>query len=119
VINTIRRIGKSLVGLVQNRVALLSVELQEERLRTLDQLLWFSIAAAFGLGGIIAIIAAVAALLWQSFGWLGLVFIALACLFISAIIVALIRRSIKKGPQPFAATMGEFQKDMECFRLKK
>ena len=111
-----RRLGRSALGLLQTRLELLSVELQEEKLRTLNLLGWLVAAVALALAGFLLVIATLALFLWRTAGYPGLIGLAVVVLGASWAIFALIRRRIRRGPAPFSATRAEFRKDMECLR---
>jgi uncharacterized membrane protein YqjE len=118
VMNSVRRIASSLLGIVHNRVELFSIELQEEKLRTARQMLWLGLALAFALAGILVAIATLAIYLWQTAGYAGLAGLSLGTLAIAGVLVWVICRRIQDAPKPFASTLDEFRKDMECFRQR-
>ena len=116
VLDSARRIASSALGLVQNRLSLAAVELQEEKLRAISVLLWLCAAMVLAATGIMVAIAALALFLWARAGYAGLVGLALAALAAAFLVVWLLRRRILRGPQPFAVTLTEFGKDLECLR---
>lgn len=116
---SLRRIADSLLALVQNRCELFAVELQEEKLRTVNLLLWLGLALALGTAGLLVGLAALALLLWSVAGYAGLIGLALAALAGAAAIVWTVRRRIQTGPPPFAETVAEFKKDRECLLKEK
>lgn len=111
-----RRLGHSLLGLVRTRVALFAVELQEEKLRALDLLLWLTVAVALGVAAILLAIGTLALFLWQRAGYFGLVALTVVALGAAAAAFLFLRRKILGGPEPFAGTVEEFRKDMESLR---
>lgn len=118
VMNSIRRIANSLLGIAHTRIELFTVELQEEKLRTARQMLWLGLALAFALAGILLAIGTLALYLWQTAGYVGLASLAGATLALAGILVFIICRRIQNAPKPFASTLDEFRKDMECFRQR-
>ena len=114
-----RRIGESFLALMRSRFELFAVELQEEKLRLLNLLLWLAVGAALGFAGVFLAIVALAFWLWYLVGPLGLVALALACLAAAVGIIAGIRSKIQTGPGPFAQTVAEFRKDAECWPKKE
>lgn len=116
VVESVRRIGGSLLALAHTRAELFSVEIQEERLRTFNYLLWVGAAVAFMLAGILVAVAAVALLLWNTAGYAGLAGLAIATLAVAALLVWALHRRIQREPEPFAGTVAEFRKDLECLR---
>ncbi len=110
------RIGTSLLGLMQNRLELFSVEWQEEKLRLLDLLVWFSIAVAVGAAGIFVVIIALAFLLWEMAGAIGMAVLGVFALAVASIIIWKIRQKIRTALPPFSQTGAEFRKDTICLR---
>jgi uncharacterized membrane protein YqjE len=115
-LDAMRRSGDSVLGLVQNRLELFSVELQEEKLRTIKLLIWLGAALALGIAAILVAAGALALYLWQLAGYLGLAGLALLTLVGAVGIVCWLRRQLHTGPTPFNATVAEFKKDRECLR---
>lgn len=114
--NSIRRVGRSLLGLAHTRLSLFVAELQEEKLHAINLLLWLCVAVAIGAGGILVGIGALALFLWEWAGYVGLIGLVAASLGIAGIIVWALRRRIMHGPGPFADTVAEFEKDLQCLR---
>ncbi len=114
--DSLRRIGGSLLALIRSRFELFAVELQEEKLRLINLLLWLGIAMTLGAAGLLVGMGALAVWLWNSAGYAGLIVLALAALVAAAGILWDVRRRIKISPPPFAGTVAEFRKDNECLR---
>lgn len=110
---SLRRIARSLLGLAHTRIELFAVELQEEKLRTLNLLLWFSVAMALGVAGVLVAIGALGIFLWEVAGYAGLVGLVVVTLGGAAGMLWDLRRRILKRPGPFAQTAAEFKKDLE------
>lgn len=115
-LDSLRRIGESSFALLRNRFELFTVELQEEKLRLLNLLIWLGLAAIFGAAGIFVAMVALAFWLWDTAGYTGLVSLAAATLAAALAILWGIRRKIQTAPPPFAQTVAEFRKDGECLR---
>jgi len=113
---SVRRLGSSLVALIHTRVELFAVELQEEKLRAISFLGWFTAALALAVAGILMTIGILGFFLWQHAGYPGVIALALATLAGSAGLIWMLRRRILRGPDPFSATISEIAKDLECFR---
>ena len=114
--NSVHRLGTSLLGLVQTRAELFVVELQEEKLRAITLLLWLALGLSLGIGGVLVAIGTLALYLWQIAGYPGLAGLAGGTLVAAALIFWSIRRRILRGPQPFAETIGQFRKDASSLR---
>lgn len=117
-LDALRRSGDSVLGLVQNRLELFSVELQEEKLRAIKLLVWLAVALALALAAILVAAGALAIFLWQVAGYWGLIGLALLTLGGAAGIVWRLRQQLHTGPTPFNATVTQFKKDRECLRKK-
>jgi uncharacterized membrane protein YqjE len=115
-LNSIRRAGDALLGLAQSRFELFAVELQEEKLRALDVIVWLVVALALIVAGLLVGLGALALYLWRTAGYLGLIGLALATLAAGAAVLWKIRNQIRNGPTPFAQCLDEFKKDRECQR---
>lgn len=114
----LRRAVDSLLGLIQTRFELFTVELQEEKLRAVKLLIWVVAALALGVAGLLIGLGALALFLWQIAGYAGVVGLALAALAAAAGMLWVIRRQLRSGPLPFNQTIAEFKKDRECLRKK-
>jgi uncharacterized membrane protein YqjE len=116
--DTIRRMLDSALALVQNRLQLFAVELQEEKVRLFDLLLRLAAVAVLGLLALIAATATIVVWLWDTSPTLVLAVITLIYAVAAALIWAGVRKRLRDGPTPFADTLGEFKKDRECFHKR-
>ncbi|HNQ88108.1 MAG TPA: phage holin family protein [Verrucomicrobiota bacterium] len=112
----LRRAADSLLGLVQSRFELFTLECQEEKLRALNLIVWLAVALTLGAAGLLVGLGALALWLWHVAGYLGLVGLMLAALAAGGALLWALRRRIQTGPAPFADTLAEFRKDRECLR---
>jgi uncharacterized membrane protein YqjE len=112
----LRRAGDSLLGLVQSRFELFTIELQEEKLRALNLVVWLVIGLTLGAAGLLVGLGALALWLWHVAGYFGLIGLMLAALAAAGGVLWWLRRRIRTGPAPFAETLTEFRKDRECLR---
>jgi uncharacterized membrane protein YqjE len=115
---SLRRSGDSLLGLAQSRIELLTVELQEEKLRAIRLLVWLVVALALGVAGILTGLGAAALFLWDVAGYGGLILLSLVPLGGAAAVLWSIRQRVQNGPPPFSETVAEFKKDRECLRKR-
>lgn len=118
-LHSLRRMGDSVLGLAQSRFELFTVELQEEKLRALNLVVWLVVAITLGVAGLLVGLGALAIWLWSVAGYFGLIGLMLAALAAAAGVLWGIRRRIRTGPAPFAETLAEFRKDRECLRHDK
>lgn len=116
---SIQRLGSSVLGLLQTRAELFAVELQEEKLRAIRLLVCVSAAIALGVAGLLVAMAGLALFVWEKAGYPGLAALAAGAIGIAAISLWIIQRRIMKGHAPFAGTVAEFRKDAECLGQRK
>jgi uncharacterized membrane protein YqjE len=114
--DSVHRLGNSLLGLIQTRAELFVVELQEEKLRAISLLLWLALGLSLAVAGLLIAAGILALYLWQIAGYTGLLGLAAGILLAAALIFWGIRHRILRGPQPFAETLGEFRKDAASLR---
>jgi len=108
-VDSFRRIGESSLSLLRVRLEVLAVELQEEKLRLLDMVVWMCVAIILGVAGVLATMAVVAFWLWNLIGYGGLVLVAVIPLAATAAVFLRVRHDIRSGPTPFEATFGAFK----------
>jgi uncharacterized membrane protein YqjE len=113
--DALRALGDTLITSVKDRVTLISVELQEEKLRLIQTFIWitatvFSVAMALTFASLTLVYA-----FWESARLA--VFVALAVLYTGASVAVIIafRRTLRRYPRPFSATLEELEKDHRCF----
>ncbi len=111
-----RALGDGLVASLQDRLELLSLELQEEKFRLIQTFLWISAAVFTGI-------------MTLAFASLTLVYFCPASLRLAALggltlfygtalgtIIVTFRRYLARQPKPFAATLHELGEDRACIR---
>lgn len=110
---SLQRILDTLLGTVQNRVELFAVELEEEKCRLIETLLFAAAVAAFGLMALSLATLTIVLLCWEN-GLLP----ALAGLSVAFIIGAVVSwRGLQarlKARSAFADTIDEIKKDRSC-----
>lgn len=111
-----RRLGSSLLGLLHTRIELIGLELQEEKARVIDLLIWLTVALGLGLAAILVAIGVLALALWRSAGYAGLIGLVVALCAAAIGVFVYLRRRVLRGPGPFAATAAEFRKDLDSLR---
>ena len=114
---SLRRLGDSVLGLLQTRLELAAVELHEEKLRLFDLLLRVAIFVVLSVIAIVTATALVVVLLWDySRGWtLGVI---TAVYGLAALVLWLdLKKRVDTAPPPFTDTIEEFKKDAECLQV--
>lgn len=115
---SLRSLGDKVLGVVQARLTLLSVELQQEKFRLLQFLIWITAALFTGVMALAFCSLALAFWLWKSSPLLALASLAGFYLVAFVVIVVAFKRYLARQPRPFDATLQELDEDRSCFRGK-
>ncbi len=115
---TASRLAGSLLALLQNRLQILSVELQEEKCRAASLLLWLGAALAVATVGLGLAVLTLAVLAWKVGELTGLIVLTALVILTALLLFRQFRLRLKQGPPPFAATIAEFKKDREWVQGK-
>lgn len=107
---------ESVLGSVRNRVQLLSVELQEEKLRLVQLIIWVSAAVFSAMMTIAFATVTIVSLFWDNARLAALGIVTLFYALCLIIVCWRFRRYLDRQPKPFEATLGELDKDRACFR---
>jgi uncharacterized membrane protein YqjE len=113
-IGSLRALADGLLATAQERLELFGVELQEEKFRLIQTIVWIS--AAIFAGGMAITFASITLvyLFWESarLAVLG----ALTLFYSGALVVVIVafRRYLARQPRPFAASLQEIQNDRAC-----
>lgn len=115
-LGSLRTLGDALLGTVQDRLELFSIELQEEKFRLIQTFVWICAAVFTGMMAVTFASLTLVYLFWESarlavLGGLTLFYVGA----LGAILVAF-RRFIARQPKPFAATRQELEDDRACIR---
>lgn len=110
---SLRRLLATAIEIVQTRLELFSIELEEEGLR-LRELLLYALVALFFLGfGVLLFTLLVVVLFWDTYRLPVLGGLAVLYLAIGIGAALRVRHTLRTRPRLFAATLGEFGKDRE------
>jgi len=119
IIDSVKQVGESALALLHNRLQLLSVELQEEKYRVIQALLWLSGGLILVFLGLLLGIGTIAVLVYAQWGVAGLAGLTVLLLVVGAIVLAVMWNRLKSGGMPFSGTLQELKKDSECLRRKR
>ena len=118
ILRSLRSLGDGFLASVQDRLKLLTVELQEEKFRLIQTFVWISAAVFAGMMAITFASLTLVYLFWDSarLAVLG----GLTVLYAGALVVIIIafRRFLARQPSPFAATLHEIGEDRACIRTE-
>jgi uncharacterized membrane protein YqjE len=116
ILGSIRTLADGLLASAQDRIGLISVELQEEKFRLIQIIFWISAVFFSGVMAITFVSLTLVYLFWESARLAVLAGLAVAY---TAALVALIvafRRYLARQPGLLAATLQELEEDRECIR---
>jgi uncharacterized membrane protein YqjE len=115
-LSSFRALGDGLLATVQDRLELLTVELQEEKFRLIQTFIWISAAVFTAMMAITFASLTLVYLFWES---ARLAVLGGLTVFYAGALVAIIvafRRFIARQPRPFTATRQEIGEDRACIR---
>ncbi|HEY1044036.1 MAG TPA: phage holin family protein [Telluria sp.] len=110
------RLGATLVAMVQTRVELASVELQEEAQRMLRYLVLSLMALLLGAMTLVLITFFIILLAWDEHPLLATGVLAGLYGFGAFMLVSKVKAEIRNKPPLLASTLAELKKDAECVR---
>jgi uncharacterized membrane protein YqjE len=111
IISSLRKLARTGVAILENRIALLTVELEEEKLRMLGLLLWVAGAILAATHAILLVTLTVVFLFTETARVYVLAAFSLVYLTAAWWAVTTLRNRIKKGPPPFQETLAQLRKD--------
>ena len=117
-LHSVRALADSVLATVQDRVELVSVELQEEKRRLIQIFIWISAAIFTGMMAITFASITLVYLLWDSARLAALGGLTLVYGGAAVAIVVSFRRYLRRQPPPFAATLQEIKTDRACIRTE-
>lgn len=115
---SLRRLGDTVLAIVQNRLELVGVELREEKYRVIEALVVAGMLVFLSVLAVVFLTLTVVAIFWEyrvyilaGFGLLyssGTVFLLFA-----------LKKRMQSWPTPFGTTIEEIKKDRECLLPRK
>jgi len=106
----------TLIGIVHDRLELISIELQEEIGRVAFLLLWGAAALFFAFLGLAFVGLLIVIAVWDEHRLLAAALVAGLFLVLALAAAALATRQISAKPRPFDASLSELAKDRELLR---
>ncbi len=113
-LDAVRRLGDSLLAAAHDRVELLSLEVQEEKLRFIRLFVLLSAAVFAGVMAATFASLVLVYLFWDTARLAVLGGLAVTYAGALAVIVYRIRRDMTRTPPPFAGTLQELKQDRTC-----
>lgn len=117
-LHSVRSLADSLLATVEDRIELISVELQEEKYRLIQVFIWISAAIFAGMMAVTFASITLVYLLWDSARLAALGGLTLLYTGAAVTIVVAFRRHLARQPRPFAATLQEIKVDRTCIRAE-
>jgi len=111
----LRRLAGSAVGMLECRVSLFATELEEDLLQLGTGLILLMLAALFLAFGLLALLAFVTVLLWDSHRLLALGLCTTIFVVAGLWCATLAARKLKSGKEFLGSTRAEFEKDRKAF----
>jgi uncharacterized membrane protein YqjE len=108
-------LGDGLLGAVQERVELVSLELQEEKFRFVRLIIWISAAVFAGVMTLMFATLTIVYLLWDTARLAALGGFAVVYGGVLAWVIVMLRRQFDQ-PKPFEATIESLTEDRACIR---
>lgn len=119
VVEALKRAGDTILALLQNRLQLFAVELQEERYRVLQSLIWLAVGGMLIFLGLTVGLGALVVFVWDTMGVLGLIGVCALLLIAGGVVLAVMWNRLKSAGTPFSGTLSELRKDREWFQQKR
>lgn len=115
-VGALRALADGLLASAQDRLELFTVELQEEKFRLIQIIVWIS--AAIFAGGLAITFASITFvyLFWESARLTVLVTLTLVYSGALVAVIVAFRRYLARQPRPFAASLQEIKNDRSCIR---
>ncbi|MCS7090424.1 MAG: phage holin family protein [Verrucomicrobiota bacterium] len=107
---------RALLGLARCRIELFALEWQEEKQRCISLLVRLLLYLLVGAVGVLLLLGWFAWLLYHWLGVGGPIGLALVCLATSVLGIRSLVRRLHAEPGPFAETIEEFRKDLQCLQ---
>ena len=111
---SLRRLGENLLSTVHDRIELVAVELQEEKLRLVQTFIWISTAVFTGMMALVFVSLTIVYLFWDQWRLGVLITLAVVYTLIFIAVVLAFRRHLAREPRPLDATLKELAEDRSC-----
>ncbi len=112
---SLRRLFATLLEVAQVRLELLANELETEKLRIFDALVWAALAMIIGVTGLVLGFGFIVLLMPPELRALTMGSLVVVCLVAAALMIRLARRRLANPPGAVAATVDELRRDRAAF----
>lgn len=118
ILGSLRTLADGLLSTTQDRLELISIELQEEKLRLVQTLVWASVILHVGMMALMFASLTLVYAFWESARLAVLGGLALVYAGTLVTLIVLFRRSLERQPKLLASTLQVLQSDRSCIRGK-
>ncbi|WP_263144349.1 phage holin family protein [Pseudomonas sp. RIT-PI-AD] len=108
-----RRLGAAALGLLHSHLELLGIELQEQKGRTLNLLLFAGLGLLFALLLLLGLSTLVMVIVWDSYRLTGIIGLCIVYTIAAVLCGLRLRAQLHDESTPFSATLAELKKDRE------
>src|SRR3954466_2460839 len=112
---SVRRLVDTGLGLAQNRLELLVVEFQEEKIRFAELLMLICVLVAAGMVALLVATFTIVLVFWENGRLPALAGMSILYTGVTVWLWRVVRNRLYHSPKPFSATLGELEKDKTCF----
>ncbi|MDR0534374.1 MAG: phage holin family protein [Verrucomicrobiales bacterium] len=115
IFTSLKRLATNFIGVLETRGDLFVTELQEEKLRIMQLLIWTVIAAVLGAIALILLTLLLVVLFWNDDNRIMILAI-LSGIYLAGTVVAgcFLRKTLNGKARPFEETINQLKKDREC-----
>ncbi len=113
---SLHALADALLGTVEERIELVSVELQEEKHRLIQTFIWICAAVFAAMMAVAFASITLVYLFWDSARLAALGGLALFYALATVVIIVGFRRKVAREPRPFSTTLHEIKVDRACIR---
>jgi len=118
IFGSLRRLAGGLLATAQNRVELFALELQEEKCRLIELVIWVSALVALGLMSLAMVTLTIVVVFWDNGRLAALITLSVLYLLATAGGCWALRNRLRKQSLPFGGTVSELKKDQECLETR-
>lgn len=116
--SSLQSLGHSLLTLLKDRAELISVELQEEKVRLIQIFVWIIATVFTAFMAITFSSITLVYLFWESARLPALIGLSLFYASAFLMIIFFFRRFLEHQPKPFASSINEIEEDLQCIQPK-
>jgi len=116
IFTSLKRLATNFIGILETRGDLFITELQEEKLRIMQLLIWTVVAAVLGAIALILITFLLVMLFWNNPDNRIMILAILSAVYLigTAVAACFLRKTLNGKAKPFEETINQLKKDREC-----